>query len=149
MIDIITKKYKFSLTKTLLLISFRFIRLLNTYFIGQFFLLQLFSKIFQHLSHFFPLALFTLISISPLSDSFFSAFETIKYSAKSKLLNNSNFSFLALILISASKLEPISLLILFSSIAIFASCLILNNSDHLRFNVSFFQLEGIFTKSFS
>ena len=93
-------------------------------------LVHLFSNIFQHLSHFFPLALLTSIFISSFSDNFFSALETIKYSAKSISLSNSNFSLLILNLISASKLEPISLLVLFSSIATFVSCFILNKFDH-------------------
>ena len=46
---------------------------------------------------------------------------------KSKLLNNSNFFLFTFNFTSASKLDPISLEDLFSSIAIFASCLILNS----------------------
>ena len=70
----------------------------------------------------------------------------MKYSAKSIPSSKSKFLLLILILISASKLEPISLLDLFSSIAILASCFILNNFTHLLFNSSLFQLAGTSTK---
>ena len=80
-----------------------------------------------------------------LSIFIFSALEVIKYSAKSKPSSRSKFSLFTDIFISASKLDPISLLVLFSSIAILASCLILNNFSHLLLSLLFYQFFGIFT----
>ena len=67
----------------------------------------------------------------------FSAFDVIKYSAKSKPSNNSKFLLSVVIFSSASKLEPISLLALFSSIAILASCLILKSCFHFSSKTEF------------
>ena len=53
--------------------------------------MQLCSKIFQHLGHLFPLALLTSTIVFSCSDNIFSALDVIKYSAKSKLFNNSYF----------------------------------------------------------
>ena len=50
---------------------------------------------------------------------------------------NSNLFLLTLNLTSASRLDPISLDDLFSSIAIFATCLILNKFDHFSLSLSF------------
>ena len=61
----------------------------------------------------------SVFTTSILSSSFpliFIAFEVIKYSAKSKPSNNLKFLSLVVIFNSASKLDPISLLALFSSI---------------------------------
>jgi len=93
--------------------------------------LQLILSIFQHLGHLLPSAFLTTILVSA-SVLFFIliAFDVIKYSGRSKPSNKLNpFSFIE-ISISVSRLDPISLLVLFSSIAIFASCLILYSSFH-------------------
>ena len=110
-------------------------------------LVQFFSNIFQHLEHFTPDVLLTfMLSFFWSSFFIFSAFEVIKYSAKFKLFSNSKSSLLVVILISASRLDPISLLALFSSIAMFASCLILNNFSHFSLSFLFSQFFGISTK---
>ena len=69
----------------------------------------------------------------------------IKYSAKFKPSNNLKFSLFVVILISASKLDPIILLDLFSSIAMLASCLILNSFSHLLLSSLFSHFFGIST----
>ena len=107
--------------------------------------MQLCSKIFQHLGHLFPLALLTSTIVFSCSDNIFSALDVIKYSAKSKLFNNSYFILFTFNFISASKLDPIYLEVLFASIAIFASCLILNSWSHLSFNFKFSQFFGTST----
>ena len=89
---------------------------------------HLLSKIFQHLGHLIPLAFVTsMFNSSLFLPLTFSALEVIKYSAKSISSNNLKFFSLVIIFNSASKLEPISLLDLFSSIAMLASCLILKS----------------------
>ena len=109
-------------------------------------LTHLLSKIFQHLGHLVPFVLITLIVNSSLFLLLnFSAFDVIKYSAKSKPSNNSKFLLSVVIFSSASKLEPISLLALFSSIAIVASCLILKSCFHFSSKAglsNFFEISG-------
>jgi hypothetical protein len=90
--------------------------------------------------------LFTSILISLLSDNIDSALEVMKYSAKFRFFNNSKLFLFTANLISASKLDPISLLDLFASIATLASCLILNNFSHFSLNSLFSQFFGISTK---
>ena len=99
--------------------------------------MQVCSEIFQHLGHLSPLALLTSIFISSLLVRTFSALDVIRYSAKSKFFNNSNLFLFTVNLTSASKLEPISFDDRFASIAMLASCFILNNWSHLSFNFLF------------
>ena len=91
-----------------------------------------------------PFVFLTLIVNSSLSLLLnFSAFDVIKYSAKSKPSSNSKFLLSTVIFSSASKLEPISLLALFSSIAILASCLILKSCFHFSSKTRFSNFFGI------
>ena len=97
-----------------------------------------------------PLDFITLILNSSLFLlSIFSALEVIKYSARSISFNILNFLLSLVIFKSASKIEPISLLALFSSIAIFATSFILNNSLHFSSKILFFHELGIFGKVYS
>jgi hypothetical protein len=98
--------------------------------------------------HLSPIAFFTVILVSSSSLLFliFLAFDVIKYSAKSRPSKRLNCSLLVLISRSASKLDPISLLDLFSSIAILASCFILKRDFHLWLSFSFSHFFGMLGK---
>ncbi len=84
-----------------------------------------------------------------LSDKIISALDVIRYSAKSKFFKSSNLLLFTVNFTEASKLDPISLVDLFASIATFASCLIANNLSHFSFNSSFSQLFGALTNKCS
>ena len=104
--------------------------------------MHFFSRTFQHTGHFFPLAfeVVTIISLSELSK--ISAEEVMHNSAKSVFFDNSNNSLLRFISKFASRLEPISLLALFSSILKLQISLILINSCHLFSNSMFWKFLG-------
>ena len=94
---------------------------------GHEFLKHLPSLIFQQRLHLFPFALVVATLISLFLCSKISAEEVIHNSAKSILLVKSN-NFLSILIIKlASKLEPISLLALFSSMLKLQTSLILSN----------------------
>ena len=76
----------------------------------------------------------------------FSAFEVIKYSARSISFNISNLFLSTVTFKVASKLEPISLLALFSSIAIFAFSFITKSFVHLSSRALFCHSFGILEK---
>ena len=91
--------------------------------------------IFQHTGHFVPSALIVSTEILSKSVLTISAEEVIQSSAKLIPLSIFELSLSTPNLRDASKLEPISFVALFSSIAILAFSLILKSFSHFLFKV--------------
>ena len=105
---------------------------------------QGFWLIFQHTGHLFPSALFVSTKISSELFSWISTDEVMQSSDKSIPFIICNLFLSTLTISAASRLDPILLLILFSSMLKLQISRIFSNSDHFLFNSKFSNFLGIF-----